>query len=147
MRDTTGLDRPRKSILNQFLRFGTVGVIGFLVDAGVLMLVLRLTSAGLYLSRVVSFLCAATVTWLLNRTFTFEAGSRTTPAQEWFRFVCANAIGGLLNFGVYSVLVSFSSLFRFHPTLAVAAGSLSGLGVNFGLSRAFIFRPQSRPLA
>jgi putative flippase GtrA len=147
VREAAGSSSPRKSILSQFLRFGTVGVVGFLVDAGVLMLLLRLTSAGLYASRVVSFLSAATVTWFLNRTFTFDAGSRTTLAQEWFRFICANAIGGLLNFGVYSALVSFSRLFNLHPALAVAAGSLAGLGVNFGLSRAFIFRPESPPVA
>jgi len=58
--------------LTRFLRFALVGTIGFVVDASVLRLVVAIFAINLYAGRLVSFLAAATVTWLLNRTFTFR---------------------------------------------------------------------------
>ncbi len=87
------------------------------------------------------FLCAATVTWWLNRTITFRrrAALGGLPA-EWLKFLAANSLGGLMNFSVYSALLLRFAVFTGAPVAAVAVGSLSGLLVNFGLSRAFVFR-------
>lgn len=127
-------------IVRQFFSFGLVGVAGFMVDAGVLTLMLRTTNAGPYLGRVVSFLCAATATWALNRAFTFrDHATHHTLGAQWLRFLAANAIGGCVNFGVYSLLVATVAVFSAMPVLAVAAGSLAGLVVNFTLSRTFVF--------
>jgi putative flippase GtrA len=128
--------------LKQFLMFGAIGVVGFVADAGVLYMLLHSTHAGFYLGRLVSYLCAATVTWFLNRTITFRAsGSGVPPHHEWLRFLGANALGGLVNLGVYSLLVARVALFTATPVLAVAVGSLSGLAVNFVLTKAYVFRP------
>ena len=133
-----------RQIIRQFLAFGVVGVAGFVVDAGVLTLMLHLTAAGPYLGRVVSFLCAATFTWALNRIFTFRnQGTHHTLGAQWLRFLLANALGGFVNFGVYSLLLSTVAVFAAHPVLGVAAGSLSGLAVNFTLSRLFVFQPSA----
>ncbi|HZO23260.1 MAG TPA: GtrA family protein [Steroidobacteraceae bacterium] len=134
-----------RQIIRQFLAFGTVGVAGFVVDAGVLTLMLRLTGAGPYLGRVVSFLCAATFTWALNRVFTFrDQGTHHTLGAQWLRFLGANAIGGFVNFGVYSLLLATVAFFTAHPVAGVAAGSLAGLAVNFTLSRMFVFSASTR---
>ena len=134
-----------RPIVRQFVTFGAVGVAGFVVDAGVLTLLLHTTSAGPYLGRVVSFLCAATFTWALNRMFTFrDRGTRHTLGAQWLRFLLANAFGGFVNFGVYSLLLSTVAFFAAMPVMAVAAGSLSGLAVNFTLSRAFVFATDPR---
>lgn len=133
------MDRTLEQILKQLMRFSVVGVIGFAVDAGVLTLLLHTTRAGHYIGRVGSFLCAATVTWVLNRTYTFDHASHHGPARQWVGFLGANALGGLVNFGVYSALISSQPAFARAPVLAVAAGSLAGLGVNFSLSRAYVF--------
>lgn len=53
--------------LAQFARFALVGTIGFLTDVTVLVIGMRL-GAGPYIARVISFLCAVAVTWLLNRS-------------------------------------------------------------------------------
>ncbi len=129
-----------RPLVRQFLAFGIVGVAGFLVDAGVLLLMLRFTQSGPYFGRVVSFLCAASFTWILNKTFTFRGrGGRHRPLAEWLRFLGANAIGGAVNFSVYSALIAQVALFASAPVAAVAAGSLSGLTVNFALSRTLVF--------
>jgi len=121
--------------------FGAIGVLGFVVDAGVLHVMLRSTHSGLYLGRVVSFLCAVTFTWILNRTITFrgvvgQGGLR----NEWLRYLGANSLGALINLGLYSLLVARVPAFTAMPTMAVAAGSLSGLVVNFALTKAYVFR-------
>jgi putative flippase GtrA len=122
----------------QFLRFGLVGTVGFIVDAGVLRLVVSFLGLNLYVGRVISFLVAATVTWALNRTFTFKhTGAR---GRQWLRFVLANAIGGFVNFGAYAALVSTLPFVHAHPVIAVAAGSLAGMGFNFTLSKWLVFR-------
>jgi putative flippase GtrA len=122
----------------QFLRFGLVGTIGFLVDASVLRLVVAFLGLNLYVGRVVSFLVAATVTWALNRTYTFKhKGAR---GAQWVRFVLANAIGGFANFGVYAAMVSSLPFVHAHPVIAVACGSLAGMCFNFFLSKWLVFR-------
>jgi putative flippase GtrA len=125
-------------LTGQFLRFGLVGTIGFIVDASVLRLVVSQLGLNLYIGRVISFLAAATVTWALNRTFTFRhKGARGT---QWLRFVMANALGGFVNFGTYAAMVSSMPFVHAHPVIAVAAGSIAGLGFNFTLSKWLVFR-------
>ena len=123
----------------QFLRFAMVGVAGFGVDSGCLYLVVHELGGGLYAGRLVSYLSAASFTWALNRRYTFgnRRGDRLT--REWLRFLAANAAGGLINYGVYAVLVSASELVSTWPVIGVGAGSLAGLIANFLLSRRFVF--------
>lgn len=122
----------------QFLRFALVGVIGFVADAGVLWIVVSALGLNLYAGRVVSYLCAATVTWALNRSFTFRhKGAR---AAQWLRFVCTNALGGGVNFGVYALMVRNLAVAHEHPTLAVACGSIAGMALNFTLMKKVVFR-------
>jgi putative flippase GtrA len=120
-----------------WIRFAIVGALGFLVDASALTLALFL-GADFFGGRVVSFLCAVTATWYANRTFTFSSKDPRL-LREWFRFLSANAVGGLANYSIYAVLVSTIPLCEAHPTLAVAAGSIAGLAINFTLSRQFVF--------
>ena len=120
-----------------FIRFAVVGTFGFLVDATALTVALD-HGAGLYLGRAISFLTAATTTWYLNRKITFESRDLRI-FREWLRFLLANAVGGLANFVVYAALVAFVSVFAHHPILAVAAGSVTGLTLNYLLSKRIVF--------
>jgi putative flippase GtrA len=127
-------------IARQALRFAGVGVVGFFVDAGVLTLAMSLLGLNRYSARCLSFLVAVTATWAMNRTFTFKQGASSSLLREWLRFCAANAVGGLVNLGTYAWLSSSFAIAREFPVAAVAAGSLSGLLVNFTLSRLFVFR-------
>jgi putative flippase GtrA len=131
----TGTDR---NIRGEFVRFALVGAIGFVVDSGVLYAGLAV-GFGLYFGRLVSYLAAATTTWFLNRHLTFSS-SGGAWWREWLRFLAANAVGGLANLAVYTVLVTAIASVAAHPLIAVAAGSLTGLASNFHLSRRLVFR-------
>lgn len=126
-------------LLRQFLRFSTVGVAGFVVDAAVLVAVMAAGIAGPYAGRVVSFLCAATSTWLLNRVYTFRESAGSGDAAQWARFLGVNAIGAFANLGVYVWLIAILPHLPGQPVTAVAAGSLSALAINFTLSRTLVF--------
>ena len=130
-------------MIRQFLRFGLVGTIGFLVDAGTLALLLEL-GMGLYGGRVLSFLLAMTTTWVLNRRFTFR-DSHPERAKQWARFALVAALGGAINYGVYAWMVSHLAQAAAWPTIAVAAGSLAGYLFNFTAARRFVFqRPNAK---
>ena len=122
---------------HQFVRFATIGAVAFFVDTAVLYAALGL-GANPYLGRVASFLAAATLTWVLNRRYTFVA-TDGAPLVQWAKFLGANAVGGFVNYSVYAALIAFVPIVRAHPVLGVAAGSLCGLVLNFSVSRQWVF--------
>ena len=123
----------------QFIKFGMVGTVGFVVDASVLYGLLTLLSLDPYIGRLVSFAAAATVTWLLNRHFTFRGSPRSGAAGQWMRFVSVVGFGGAVNYTVYALLIASDLGLLSMPLVGVAAGSLSGWAINFTLSRTLVF--------
>jgi len=133
------LGPARARLALQFLQFGMVGTIGFVVDTAVLYAGLAL-GLGLYGGRALSYVAAATTTWALNRAWTFRAADRTPAARQWAVFVLVNLLGFACNYGTYAVLVASLPVVAAHPVLGVAAGSLAGMVGNFVLSRRYVFR-------
>ena len=126
----------RRGLIEQFLRFAVVGVAGFIVNAGIVEWLAP--GSGPYWAQVVAFPAAVSATWWLNRRFTFAASG--LPAHhEWLRYVLSNLLGWVANNGVYYGLVLGSPLAYEHPALAVAAGSLAGMFLNFAGSRWLVF--------
>ncbi len=95
---------------------------------------------GPYLGRIPSYLVAATTTWALNRRFTFADRRGGNAFAELARFLAANSLGGVLNYGTYVLLVSWSHFVHDMPVLGVAAGSLVGMTSNYVLSHRLVFR-------
>jgi putative flippase GtrA len=120
------------------LGFGLVGVIGFGVDA--LVLSLALPVLGAYGGRALSFACAVTATYVLNRRFVFAAGAAPGGwVAGWVRFVLANAVGAIANLSVYGALVASGWAYVSIPQIALAIGSIVGFGFNFVLSDRLVF--------
>lgn len=128
-----------RTLVRQFGSFGLIGTAALAVDTGLLYFALRVLGLGFYSGRLMSWLGAATFTWYFNRRYTFRSDPGVPPVTQWLRFLGANSLGGLLNYGVYAALIASSALVREWPVLAVAAGSLSGLVVNFALSKRYVF--------
>ncbi len=128
----------RLALLRQFLRFGTVGAVGFMADTATLY-ALR-ASLGLYVGGTLAYVVAATVTWLLNRIWTFRGRGSGPMHRQWVLFLTANALGFMLNRGTYFILITISPLCVQHPVLALAAGMAMGMFMNFHLSRTVVFR-------
>ncbi|WP_439595030.1 GtrA family protein [Falsiroseomonas sp.] len=133
------LGSQRRDGLLQFLRFGVVGTVGFLVDTAVLYAGLAL-GLGLYSGRALSYVAAASTTWALNRAWTFRDAPRAPLARQWVMFLLVNLVGFACNYGTYAALVAFLPFVAAHPVLGVAAGAIAGLAGNFFLSRRFVFQ-------
>ena len=132
-------------IRRQLILFCVGGVIGFIVDAGVLQLLVSGLAWDRFTGRIISFLCAATATWLFNRRYTFRGPRRHPLHWEWARYVMAMSAGFACNFAAYSALVLTFNVDGKYLVLAVAAGSVAGLGVNFIASRYWVYRkPHAR---
>jgi putative flippase GtrA len=129
--------------LPQFLLFCIGGVIGFIVDAGILRLLVSGLGADAYLARLASFLVAATATWLWNRHNTFRGTRRYGLLGEWSRYLLAMSGGFAVNYATYAALYTFFSIVQKYPELGVAAGSVTGLVVNYASSRWWIYRRDS----
>lgn len=150
----TRLPSARLRVVGEFMRFGVVGVVGFLVDVGVLKVALSL-GLGPWFGRIISYVAAASTTFALNRAWTFrsrQAGGQDSAGRvgrQWAVFLMVNLVGFAFNFGTYAALLAASGLVARHPELGVAAGSIAGMAGNFLLSRRFVFgrtTPQN-PLA
>ncbi|MDO9708245.1 GtrA family protein [Paracraurococcus lichenis] len=135
---TQRLGPARVALLLQFFRFGMVGTIGFLVDAALLLAALAL-GLGPWLGRVLSYLIAATTTYMLNRAWTFRGTKSDQPVRQWALFLLVNLVGFACNYGTYAALITLVPFVAANPVLGVAAGSVAGLAGNFVLSRRFVF--------
>jgi len=133
----------RARLTTQLLRFAAVGTVGFVVDATVLYAVAD--HLGLYLGRLLSFWAAATVTWLLNRRYTFEPADRAdTPGggrvRQYARYIVSMLAGAAVNYLAYVAALQAGM----HPIAAVALGSLAGLAINFCSARWMVFNQRKK---
>jgi putative flippase GtrA len=128
----------RLALLRQFLRFGTVGFGGFIVDTATV----YSTRAwvGLYVAGAVAYVISATFTWGVNRIWTFRGRGSGAMHRQWALFLAANALGFVLNRGTYFILITVSAFCYANPIVAIAAGVAMGMFLNFHLSRTVVFR-------
>jgi putative flippase GtrA len=126
-------------------RFAAVGGLGFAVDGGLLALLFHGLGVDPHGARAVSFTCAVTVTWWLNRRLTFRdrraegAGER----REYLRYIGVQILGALANLAVYSALLATTAFFAAQPVGALAVGAVAGLAVNYSLSLLVVFQERT----
>jgi putative flippase GtrA len=127
---------------SRFLRFAMVGTAGFLVNEAALAFALKLLHLNSYAGGVFSFAVAVTFTWWGNRRLTFRDRAATGPRGmlvEWAKFVMANGLGFLVNFGLYAGLIALAPRPLNNPFLALALGTIAGLLFNFAMSSRVVF--------
>ena len=124
--------------MRQLIRFGVAGTVGFVADAAVLYALMGF-GFGAYLARVLSFLFAAFVTWRINRRYTFGGKGGASVWREWCRYLSAMSLGGACNYGIYAVLLAVLPRHAWTPMIALAIGSLTGMGVNFVSAKFWVF--------
>lgn len=129
----------------QIVLFAISGVIGFLVDAGIVQFLVREAGMNPYGARVLSFLAAATTTWGFNRRYTFSGHGGGSRRRELVRYLLAMAVGFAFNYAAYALCVATWPLVRSWPAIGVAVGSAAGAVVNFLSSKYWIFRRPSNP--
>ena len=123
----------------RFIRFGTVGLIGFIVDAGGLLLFVVSFAWAPLISRVLSFVSAATVTFLLNHRFTFQLEHKFS-LRRWSYYLIATGVGAAINVSVYRGWIHFHGIDPLNLVIGTAIGSLCAMSLNYLVSSRLVFR-------
>lgn len=125
-----------KTTIDRLARFGLVGGIGFVIDAG-LTTALQAAGLGIFSSRLIAITCAMLTTWRLNRALTFGA-SQTSQVSEGTRYMMIAGLAALVNYTVYIILMLIIP--DMIAALAVAAATGISMVVSYlGYSR-HVFR-------
>ena len=126
-------------VIKEIFLFGIAGILGFVVDAGVLYLLKSFI--GIYAGRIVSFFMAVLITWIFNRNITFSQRSAgRSLLAEFAHYLSLMVVGGAINLGVYYLLIGRFELFQQWPVAAVAVGSVAGMAANFLSSRFLLYK-------
>ena len=112
-------------------------MLGFLINAGIIQISTAFT--GPVYAQILAFPVAVSVTWWLNRKYTFGASAKAWHA-EWVRYIVANAVGWCVINGVYFFLIIKNQFFFMHPLYAISIGAVAGIFVNFSCSKWLVFR-------
>lgn len=124
--------------MKQFLRFCVVGALGFVTDFSVLYAAVNVLGLGTLAGRIVSFVVAATVTWKVNRHFTFVQQGRGS-VREWAQYLALTSVGGGINVIVYQAWLWLTDHSTLNLFLGVAAGSAVAMLFNFTISKRAVF--------
>lgn len=122
-------------------RFVAAGGVGFAVDAGILMLLVRAGYSPV-VARIPSFATAVTITWLINRHFAFadrRAPKAAGAAGEYSRYVLSQLLGALLNLGIFAATLWLHPSWRTQPVLALALASACAMVFNYLAMHGFVF--------
>lgn len=125
--------------MKQFFKFGIVGAVGFLVDASILLLCVHILSFSIEVSRLISFMIAVFVTWLINRSFTFFKSTIHTKKKEYFYYFTIQTLGAFLNYLIFIVLVYKFDIFENYLIFPLAIASVLVMFFNFFFIKRFVF--------
>ena len=129
----------------EFLRFLVAGAIGFGVDSILLLAFTQLFGWQPLGARLASLATAITTTWVINRLWTFRnSGRPRSIGWEFFGYTAVQATGGAANYGVYALIVALAGQASWQLLLALAAGSATGLVVNYLGARKFVYPGRRR---
>lgn len=124
----------------EVLTFGIVGLIGFSTDAGLFLLSTQLAGLAIIPSRVLAFVPATIVTWMLNRTLVFRSkDSSRRKRDEYSRYLLVQSIGIAVNFVVFILAVHYGLGHGSAQIVPLVLGSLAAMWFNFVGAKAFVF--------
>ena len=126
----------------EYVGFLVVGGIGFLVDAGILSWLVMVLDWGPYGARLVSFGGAVSVTWYLNRTYTFQQQRVLPRTSEYARYFTVQGMGALINLAVFAAATLTFPQLGAYPVLPLALASGVAMVFNFLGAKFFAFAPQ-----
>lgn len=125
----------------ELLRFAGAGVVGLCVDVALMYLLIG-AGVGLLRARPLAFLGAVVATWQLNRRYTFGRAGAGGLWREWWTYFGAMLGGGAVNLAVSGAVLHWGPhAWPLLPLVAVAAGSLGGMAVNFAGAKWLVYHP------
>lgn len=88
-----------KKLLAQFMKFGVVGVIAFVIDYGLLALLTELFGINYLVSATISFTASVVFNYVASMRYVFTHKEGMSRRREFVIFVVLSVIGLLVNNG------------------------------------------------
>jgi putative flippase GtrA len=134
----------QRRIAAQIPVFAAIGLLGYLVDAGITYLCAKYLGMAPVLARPPGFIVATMVNFSLNRAFTFRH-SHAPFARAFVRYCLVASAGLAVNYSVYAACVLLAPRAGIAVTpailpLFVATGSGAAMALTFVGFRFFAFR-------
>ena len=131
-----GQEEGRRGLVQQAVRFATVGVLGAVVDLSTYLLALHF---GMWVlaARTLSFICGTTTAYVLNRRWTFEAEG---GAKQATGFALLYGTTFFVIIGVNALALAVLPEHSWTVTLAWALSQGFGTVCNFVMLRLVVFR-------
>ena len=133
-----------------FVKFGEAGGLNWLVDLGIVNLLILFTgfSAGIYfvIFKGISFLVAATNSYFWNKIWVFWGHKKQDETKQVTKFSIATLLGLVFNVALAGVIAYFGpQVFsgidsKLWANLATIVGSLGAMLFNFTLYKIWVFK-------
>jgi len=118
--------------LKQFIFFGIIGTVGFIVDASVLLYLVHIENFSIIFSRIISFIIAVFATWILNRYFTFSNKTKdNSKSKEYIEYLSIQTIGAGLNFLIFIGLIYLFEPLKDILIIPLAIASIIAMFFNY----------------
>ncbi len=130
------INRSHAETLKRLSRFGLVGGLGFIVDAGLTITLIKLGLSP-FSSRLIAMALATLVTWRLNRAITFDR-SNVNPTAEGLRYSVVALVAALANYSLFVVLVL--TVPTILPVFAIASATGFSMLISYLGFAHFTFR-------
>ena len=131
--DTSFLARHVGAGMALLTRFGTIGLVAFVVDVTVFNLLRQGLDVGPLTSKVLAALVTITVAFVGNRSWTFGDRAKRNVGSAYVRFFAVNGVGLLIQLGCLAL-----STYALGLTSPLAE-NISGNGVGLVLATCFRF--------
>ena len=120
------------------VKFGLVGMVGFVVDALLLKggLMVHLTPA---VARLISIVCAMQVTFLINRRHVFKHCAQEHCLRQWCAYMGANGFGNFCSYWIFLTLTSLHGHAVSSPLIAMPLSTFTAYLINYAGTRIIVF--------
>lgn len=123
-----------------FMRFCAVGGGGFVIDAGILAILVHVFGFPPLGSRVVSAAIAILATFAMNYYWAFDRAGGVSVIKALASYISVQGVGFACNFAIYTLCVTQLPAPFNGPMLGITVASAVALAVNYLGARLFTFR-------
>lgn len=96
-----------KKLLAQFMKFGIVGVIAFVIDYGFMVLLTEVFNVSYLISTTVSFIISVVFNYFASMRFVFKRKDDMSRRREFIIFIVLSVIGLAINDVFMWLMVDF----------------------------------------
>lgn len=119
--------------------FILAGGVAFIVDAGLLQVLVGFLSVTPIIARIPSFSLAVFASWLINSKLTFKSDAPRTPKQAK-AYALSMIIGGFLNWVVYVAALTYLPIPDAWPAIALFPAVAISMIFNYLAMRYWVFK-------